>query len=138
LTTLKRAEFNPIPRAMVSIRTAVVENRMLELKAETARQDLVTLRKGAAIGSAFVLLAAKLRGKLDAVGLAFKLLGRKSPTTAEDYLTQVDDVARRQYGHIDGSGEAIEGEVVQGELPSGAPRGLINGKAGAGGAGFPN
>ena len=39
---------------------AVVENRMLELKAETARQDLITGRKVTAIGSPLVIVFAHL------------------------------------------------------------------------------
>jgi hypothetical protein len=38
------------------------ENRMLELKAEPARHDLITARKTTAIGSPLVLIFAKLRG----------------------------------------------------------------------------
>lgn len=41
---------------------AVIENRMLELKAATARQDIVAIRKAAAVGNVMVLLCAKARG----------------------------------------------------------------------------
>lgn len=81
---------------------AVIENRMLELKAETARQDIITSRKAAAIGNAVVLLSAKLRGAFDAVGLAFKLL-RNGSDFADVYLSQIDHVARYQFAHIDGA-----------------------------------
>lgn len=79
---------------------AVIENRMLELKAETARQDLVTLRKAAAIGSPLALAAAKMRGFFDAIGLSFRLLFSKGGFSKE-YIEQINQVAREQYGHLD-------------------------------------
>ncbi len=80
---------------------AVIENRMLELKAQTARQDIITTRKAAAIGNALVLASAKIRGLFDAVGLAWGLLGKKSNFT-KDTLAQLDAIAREQFAHIDG------------------------------------
>ncbi|MGH9853617.1 MAG: hypothetical protein ACREBD_27575 [Blastocatellia bacterium] len=53
---------------------AVVENRMRELKAEAAPLDILTIRKAAAAGNPLVFLAARLRGMLDGVALASKLL----------------------------------------------------------------
>jgi len=79
---------------------AVIENRMLELKAETARQDLVTARKAAAIGNPLVLVFAKLRGFFDAVSLAFRLLFRGGGF-AKEYVRQIEAVAQVQYAHID-------------------------------------
>jgi hypothetical protein len=79
---------------------AVVENRMLELKAETARQDLITARKTAAIGSPLVLVFAKLRGFFDSVSLSFRLLFRGGGF-ARDYAEQIEVIARTQYGHLD-------------------------------------
>ena len=80
---------------------AVVENRMLELKAAMARQDVVTIRKAAAVGNPMVLFAAKVRGFFDAWGLAWKLTGNRS-SFASDYLRQIDQIAVEQFGHIDG------------------------------------
>lgn len=80
---------------------SVTENNMLELKAATARQDIVTIRKAAAIGNPVVLMAARVRGLMDAMGMAWKLLWRK-PVTGNDYLEQLDDVAKGQFEHIDG------------------------------------
>jgi hypothetical protein len=79
---------------------AVVENRMLELKAETARQDLITARKAAAIGSPLVLIFAKLRGFFDSVSLSFRLLFRGGGF-AKDYAEQIDVIAKTQYAHLD-------------------------------------
>jgi hypothetical protein len=79
---------------------AVVANRMLELKAATARQDLVTLRKAAAIGNSIVLLSAKIRGLVDALGLAWQLLWNKSGF-AGDYLKQIDRIADEQFAFVD-------------------------------------
>lgn len=56
---------------------AVVENRMRELKAEAAPLDILTIRKAAAAGNPLVFLAARLRGMLDGVSLASKLLRDK-------------------------------------------------------------
>ena len=79
---------------------AVIENRMLELKAETARQDLITARKAAAIGSPLVLIFAKLRGFFDSVSLSFRLLFRGGGF-AKDYAEQIDVIAKTQYAHLD-------------------------------------
>jgi hypothetical protein len=79
---------------------AVVENRMLELKAETARQDLVTARKTAAIGSPLVLVFAKLRGFLDSISLSFRLLFRGGGF-ARGYVDQIETIAKTQYAHLD-------------------------------------
>ena len=78
---------------------AVIENRMLELKAETARQDLVTARKAAAIGNPIVLLFAKLRGYFDACALAFHLLRRKDEF-AKSYADRIDMVAKTEFAHL--------------------------------------
>jgi hypothetical protein len=100
---------------------AVIENRMLELKAETARQDIVTTRKAAAIGNPLVLLSAKVRGALDAAGLAFKLL-RNGSNFAEDYLSQIDRVGRHQFTHIDGVAGLMLADMDSREQQKKAPR----------------
>jgi hypothetical protein len=56
---------------------AVAESRIRELKADAAREDIVTIRRAAVGASPFLLLAAKLRGWLDGIGLAYKLLRDK-------------------------------------------------------------
>src|SRR5262245_15682040 len=53
---------------------AVIENRMLELKASTGRQDIITMRKSAAIGSPLTLISAWVRGQFDALALSFRVL----------------------------------------------------------------
>ena len=78
---------------------AVVENRMLELKAETARQDIITARKTSAIGNPIVLIFAKLRGFVDAVSLAVRLLFRGGGF-ARDYIRQIDAIAETQYQYL--------------------------------------
>jgi hypothetical protein len=79
---------------------AVIENRMLELKAETARQDLITARKTAAIGNPLVLIFAKLRGFFDAVSLSFRLLFQGGGF-AKSYVEQIETIAKTQYAHLD-------------------------------------
>ena len=69
---------------------AVATHKRLELKAETARQDLVTLRKAAALGNPLVLLAAKLRGFLDGVRLARELLADRSGRSSSERPEQAD------------------------------------------------
>lgn len=63
---------------------SVVENRMRELKAEAAPLDILTIRKAAAAGNPLVFLAARLRGLLDGVALASKLLRDKPGPSADD------------------------------------------------------
>jgi hypothetical protein len=80
---------------------AVIEDRMLELKAQTARQDIITTRKAAVLGNALVLVSAKIRGFFDAWGLAWSLLWKKG-TPAADILRQLDTLAKEQFSHLDG------------------------------------
>ena len=56
---------------------AVAESRIRELKSDAAREDIVTIRRAAVGASPFLLLAAKLRGWLDGISLAYKLLRDK-------------------------------------------------------------
>jgi hypothetical protein len=70
--------------------TPVVAHKILELKAETAKQDLITLRKAAMLGNPLVLFAAKLRGLLDGASLARELLGGKVDLAA-GYVGQTDE-----------------------------------------------
>jgi hypothetical protein len=79
---------------------SVIENRMLELKAATARQDIITARKAAAIGSPLALVAAKLRGLFDAVALSFRLLF-SGGGFSKNFMAQINQIAREQYGHLD-------------------------------------
>jgi hypothetical protein len=73
---------------------AVAMHRRLELKAETARQDLVTLRKATMLGNPLVLFAAKLRGFLDGVKLARELLGDRSGCSTSERPKQADGIDR--------------------------------------------
>jgi len=86
--------------AMVRDSDAVVRNRILELRAETGRQDLITARKSAAIGSSLALAAAKIRGFFDAASLSLRILFNRSGF-AREYMQQINQVARDQYGHLD-------------------------------------
>jgi hypothetical protein len=70
---------------------AVVENRMLELKAETAAADVITTQKTAAIGSPLVLIAARFRGFFDACNLALRLLFRRGHL-AQELLAEIDSL----------------------------------------------
>jgi hypothetical protein len=63
---------------------AVTESRIRELKADAAREDIVTIRRAAACDSPFLLFAAKLRGGLDGINLAFELLRDKSGISANN------------------------------------------------------
>jgi hypothetical protein len=73
---------------------AVVENHMLELKAATAAQDIITTQKAAAIGSPIVLLAAKVKGFFDGCGLALRLLFRGNDFTRQA-LAELDSLQPR-------------------------------------------
>lgn len=68
---------------MVRDADPVVQNRMLELRAQTAAQDIITIQRAAAIGSPVVLTAARVRGFFDGCGLALKLLFRSNDFTKE-------------------------------------------------------
>jgi len=72
---------------------AVATHRRLELKAETARQDLMTLRKATMLGNPLVLFAAKLRGFLDGVRLARELLKDKPGSSPSGRSGQTEGIA---------------------------------------------
>ncbi len=85
---------------------AVATHRRLELKAEAARQDLVTLRKATMLGNPLVLFAAKLRGFLDGVRLARELIVDKPGRSSSERPSQSDGIE-----HIAGwSGLYLPGE----------------------------
>jgi hypothetical protein len=75
---------------------SVVAHRMLELKAETAHADVVTARRAAAVGSPLVLMFAWIRGVLDSVSIAFRLLFR-SGGFPKSYIEEVERMAREQF-----------------------------------------
>jgi hypothetical protein len=100
---------------------SVIENRMLELKAATARQDLVTARKAAAIGSPLALIAAKTRGFFDAIALSFRLLFSRSGFSKK-YMQEINQVAAEQYTHIDALPSAQTTQV----LPTQRRPGFVN------------
>jgi hypothetical protein len=84
---------------MVRDADAIVQNRILELRAETGRQDLITARRAAAIGSPLALIAAKIRGFFDAVGLSFRLL-KSGGGFSKEYIEQINEIEREQYGYL--------------------------------------
>lgn len=88
---------------------AVVEHRMRELKAEAAPQDILTIRKAAAAGNPLVFLAARLRGMLDGVALASKLLRDKPGPPPGD----LDGIG----GNTDASNQ-VSKEMGTGEHPA--------------------
>jgi hypothetical protein len=59
----------------------------------TGRANLIAARKAAAIGNPLVLMFARLRGLLDAMSLAFRLLFRGGGF-AQDYVEQIETIAR--------------------------------------------
>ena len=61
----------------------VIANTILELKAETAREDLVTIRKAAALGNPLVMMAAKIRGLIDGIRLAQLILSDNSKSSSD-------------------------------------------------------
>ena len=78
----------------------VVAHKILELKAETAKQDIITLRKAAMLGNPLVLFAAKLRGLLDGARLARELLSGKTDLPG-GYATQIDEITKGRSEPID-------------------------------------
>jgi hypothetical protein len=78
----------------------VVAHKILELKAETAQQDLITIRKATMLGNPLVLFAAKLSGLLDGARLARDLLRRKADSLA-DKNKQLNEILDARLGSID-------------------------------------
>jgi hypothetical protein len=73
----------------------VTANKILELKAETAKQDLLTLRKAAALGNPVVMLAAKIRGVMDGFKIARQILSDSSGSYS-DCGVEVDEPGGRE------------------------------------------
>jgi hypothetical protein len=86
---------------------------MLELKAQTARQDIITLRKAAATGSPLAIVSARVRGIFDAIALSFRLLF-SGGGFSKKYVEQINQIAAEQYGHFD----ALPPASGQTELPA--------------------
>jgi hypothetical protein len=86
--------------SMIRDADAVVQNRMLELRAATGRQDIVTLRRAAAIGNPFALIAARTRGYFDAIALSFRIFFGGGGFSKR-FMEQINQVAAEQYAHID-------------------------------------
>jgi len=99
----------------------VVAHKILELKAETAKQDLITLRKAAMLGNPLVLFAAKLRGLLDGAKLARELLGGKVDIPA-GYATQIDEITRGRLDQIN----VWSGLYLPGAFQENSPAGDIS------------
>lgn len=59
---------------------AVAENRVRELKVGAVEQDIITIRRAAASDNPILLFAAKVRGWLDGINLAYALLRDKRDT----------------------------------------------------------
>jgi len=97
--------------SMVRDADAVVQNRILELRAETGRQDLITARKAAAIGSPLSLIAAKVRGVFDAIALSFRLLF-SGGGFSKKYMEQINRMAAEQYVHLDNLPVALQTQAV--------------------------
>ena len=79
---------------------SVVAHRMLVLKTETSHTDLITARRAAAIGSPLVLMFAWIRGFLDSVSIAVRLLFR-SGGFPKSYVEQVETIAKTQFTDLD-------------------------------------
>jgi len=94
---------------------AVVENRMLELKAETGRQDIITLRKSAAIGSPMTLFSAWLRGQFDALSLSFRVLFGRGCGSSKRYKEQIDQIEAEQFGYLDALPSTTLAQSVPGQ-----------------------
>ena len=65
-----------------------------------ARQDIITLRKAAAIRSPLALLSARVRGIFNAIALSFRLLW-SGGGFSKKYIEQINQIAAEQYRHLD-------------------------------------
>lgn len=74
----------------------VVAHRMLELKAETAREDLIVIRRAAAIGGTLASGAARVRGLFDQVGVAWNLL-ISNQGFGKKFVAEMNKIAAERY-----------------------------------------
>ena|SRR5215475_8652411 len=65
-----------------------------------ARQDIITLRKAAAIRSPLALLSARVRGIFNTIALNFRLLW-SGGGFSKKYIEQINQIAAEQYRHLD-------------------------------------
>lgn len=80
----------------------VVANRMLTLRAESSQEDHIVTRLSAAVASPFALLGARVRGALDGLALGWKLARNRQGFAPGAYVTNLNALARRDYGHVEG------------------------------------
>lgn len=86
----------------------VVANRIIELKAERAHQDTVLTRKSAAIGNIIVMIAAHLRGLMEAWALARRIL--TSPSSfAADSMAEIDRLAKQDFALLGTGDDTVAG-----------------------------
>jgi hypothetical protein len=69
---------------------AVIKDRVRQLKSEAARDDILSIRRATAEDNPLLLLAAKLRGFLDGLSLALRLLRDKSDVSP-NYVNRVQE-----------------------------------------------
>jgi hypothetical protein len=67
--------------------TSNAENRIREMKTDTAEYDLLTIRRAAASNHPLRLIAARLRGWLNGIGLAFQMLQDKQNNHGPPLIT---------------------------------------------------
>jgi hypothetical protein len=85
---------------------AVVKDRVRQLKSEAAREDIVSIRNAAAGDNSLLLLAAKLRGLLDGVSLALKLL-RDKPASAPEPIDRESRLLTEETGDLSSTGSGL-------------------------------
>ena len=75
---------------------SLAASRIREMQADSAEHDLLTIRRAAAGNHPLLLLAARIRGWLDGVELAYRLL-RDRPRLPADYGKEMIESGRHLY-----------------------------------------
>lgn len=109
----------------------VVQNRMLELRAETSQTDQIILRLSAAIGSPFALMGAKLRGALDGLALGWNLLWNKEGFDGQKYIANLNSESRKNFAYVEGNRQIGPGSNLasSSSAVSGPAPGTVSGNA---------
>lgn len=92
----------------------IAENRIREMKAEAAEQDILAIRRAAAGNHPLLLFAAWLRGWLDGMRMAFQLLrgDQDKPRFSGDFLPERTDDSQTLYLPPEGE-ENVPGKVTR-------------------------
>jgi hypothetical protein len=81
----------------------VIAARMLQLRAETAREDQIVSRLASALASPFALGGARLRGAWDGFKLGMRLLFNRQGFSTKNYVANLNSLSDARFRYVEGA-----------------------------------